>query len=244
MKDLYLTMLVVFFALTANAQIGINTDSPLSGSIVHIDPLRNTLGSTNQSDDIVVSPDGYLGVGTINPVSNLSVNGTFRINDGTQKEDYILVSDSDGIGSWQSLSVNKYVIWELSGSNYIGSFGSFPIYDPLLATSTLLRNEINGCSQLEGVLTLPAGRYLFLANGDQNIAEYGTVDVIVNGSTLQSLMSVNSLGGASFVFNLAAPAQIQLNFTYIDIQSLTYNNQIPTTVTYTYTTTIIQLENI
>lgn len=243
-KNAYLSVLFILFSGVVSAQIGINTESPLGSSLLHIDAKRNTSGSSNTTDDVVVSSQGYLGVGTTNPASNLSINGTFRMNDGTQRDGYVLVSNADGIASWQRVIVNRYVVWRLSGSQDFEDYGvSKPIYDPLQATSALLRNEIVGCSESAGVLTLPAGRYLFSANGDQAMTEYGTVDILMDGTITHSLLAVNSLGGGSFIFTLTAPTKLQLNFTHIDVDTPSYSN-LPFKTGYSYVTTIIQLENI
>jgi len=56
---------------------------------------------------------GNLGVGTTNPVEKLDVNGTVRATGFTMltgaSANYVLVSDSSGVGSWQALS---YVLVE------------------------------------------------------------------------------------------------------------------------------------
>ena len=115
-KNAYLSILFILFSGVVSAQIGINTESPLSSSLLHVDAKRNSSGNSNTTDDVVVSSQGYLGVGTTSPVSNLSINGTFRMNDGTQRDGYVLVSNADGIASWQRVIVNRYAVWRLSGS--------------------------------------------------------------------------------------------------------------------------------
>lgn len=81
--------IILFFVILVDvsAQIGINTEKPFSNLLLHIDPLRNTSETTisTQLDDVVISADGKLGLGTTNPTANLTVNnGTLRIVDGTQ----------------------------------------------------------------------------------------------------------------------------------------------------------------
>ncbi len=44
---------------------------------------------------------GNVGIGTNNPFTTLDINGTFRLNDGNQQADYIMVTDASGIGKWQ-----------------------------------------------------------------------------------------------------------------------------------------------
>jgi hypothetical protein len=50
----------------------------------------------------------YVGIGTASPSTTLHVwatqSGAFRLQDGTEQNDYILKSDSNGVASWVSLS--------------------------------------------------------------------------------------------------------------------------------------------
>jgi uncharacterized protein (TIGR02145 family) len=45
-----------------------------------------------------------VGIGTTTPQAKLDVNGTLRVNDGTQGANKILVSNATGIASWQSIA--------------------------------------------------------------------------------------------------------------------------------------------
>ena len=42
-----------------------------------------------------------IGIGTINPVAKLDINGALKITDGTQGANKVLISDANGLASWQ-----------------------------------------------------------------------------------------------------------------------------------------------
>jgi hypothetical protein len=56
----------------------------------------------------IMNNTGYIGIGTASPSTKLHVyatqSGAFRLQDGTEQNDYILKSDSNGVASWVSLS--------------------------------------------------------------------------------------------------------------------------------------------
>lgn len=51
-------------------------------------------------NDMVITDDGKLGIGTAAPAANLDVNGNVRIADGTQGAGKVLMSDTEGNTSW------------------------------------------------------------------------------------------------------------------------------------------------
>jgi hypothetical protein len=64
-------------------------------------------GTNNiQDSNITISDSGNItGVGDINISGTASVQGKFKLNDGTEANGYVLVSDANGVASWtQSLS--------------------------------------------------------------------------------------------------------------------------------------------
>ncbi|QBA20519.1 hypothetical protein EU348_04715 [Chryseobacterium indologenes] len=77
-KNLLLAGLLTTFSLVAKSQVGINTSNPQG--IFNIDGLKNnpTTGvptAVQATDDLVVTPNGNLGLGLIAPGTTLDVNG-------------------------------------------------------------------------------------------------------------------------------------------------------------------------
>lgn len=91
--------LALFFH-KGQAQIGIQTETPLA--IFHVDPKKDTnpTGFSGTSDDFAITSTGNVGIGTIAPTEKLHINGTFRFRDGNQAENRVLISDALGNAKW------------------------------------------------------------------------------------------------------------------------------------------------
>lgn len=103
-RFLFLTI-VVCLGCTLSAQIGINTEAPQK--LFHVDAKRNTSGSTNVSDDVVVDNNGNIGVGTISPTTKLHIETTqtglpaLHFSDGNEGPGKVLGSkDANGNITW------------------------------------------------------------------------------------------------------------------------------------------------
>lgn len=91
----------------SKAQVGINTQNPQG--VFHIDGNGNTSGSINISDDVIVTSDGNIGVGTNSPTTKLDIfsstaAGGLRLVDGTEGNGKVLLSNTSGNASWGNLS--------------------------------------------------------------------------------------------------------------------------------------------
>lgn len=122
MKKLFLLLVGLFFVGLLNAQVGINTRNPLGA--FHIDPKANTGGTssspTNDSDDVIVSNSGKMGIGTANPTASLDLRGIIRINDGTQGDGNIFTTDGTGLGYWDSEFKFKILSGNISNGVLLG----------------------------------------------------------------------------------------------------------------------------
>ena len=58
------------------------------------------------------STRGFVGIATENPTDTLHVNGSFRLQDGTEQNGYVLTSDANGVGTWQSQKVNTFTCFK------------------------------------------------------------------------------------------------------------------------------------
>ena len=107
MKRKVLSLLTFVFIGILNAQVGINTENPQG--MFHIDGQGNTTGSTNISDDIVVTATGNVGIGTNAPSNKLSVHttgantGLYLPNGASSGK--VLTSDTQGNAVWVSGAV-------------------------------------------------------------------------------------------------------------------------------------------
>ena len=80
MKYYSLIILFVFavtFSMEAQNNVGIGTTNPQS--TFHIDANKNTSGSSNTADDVIVNTSGNVGIGKISPTEKLHINGNTLI---------------------------------------------------------------------------------------------------------------------------------------------------------------------
>ena len=105
------------------SQVGINTANPQG--IFNIDGGKDnpTTGSTHtdaqQLNDFTVTAAGNVGIGKIAPSTKLHIttggtvatpNATgFRLEDGNQKTNFVLTSNTDGVGTWKPVAVTRIV---------------------------------------------------------------------------------------------------------------------------------------
>ncbi len=111
-KKVLLLMGIFAIGISLHGQVGINTKEPQG--VFHIDPNADTSGTTNSSDDVIVTDDGKTGIGTIAPRTLLDIQtgGTaaapiagFRLEDGNQGDGNVLIAtDNVGTATWQNIT--------------------------------------------------------------------------------------------------------------------------------------------
>ena len=102
---------MVGFALTAKAQVGVNTTDPSATlDVVSSGTTSGTkaleINNSSNKEMVTVLDNGNVGIGTNLPTTKLDIeNGTtagaIKIVDGTQGVGKVLISDANGIGTWQ-----------------------------------------------------------------------------------------------------------------------------------------------
>lgn len=106
MKNIYYSIIVLLFTIASFGQVGVNINIPLQP--FHVDPKKDTNSSAtpaiNTTDDFVVTTNGSVGIGTVNPTAKLEVNGNLKLVDGTQAKDRVMMSDKDGNAQWRELA--------------------------------------------------------------------------------------------------------------------------------------------
>ena len=117
MKKLTISLCILGFALTAKAQVGVNTTNPQG--VFNIDaakdnPTTGTPTATQQANDVVVDATGKVGIGTATPTNKLEINTTgantgIKLPNGASSGK-VLVSDIDGNGVWESSAVQYQTI--------------------------------------------------------------------------------------------------------------------------------------
>ena len=105
------------------SQVGINTANPQG--IFNIDGRKDnpTTGSAHtdpqQLNDFTVTAAGNVGIGKIAPSTKLHITtgGTaatpnpsgFRLEDGNQNTNFVLTSDTNGVGTWKPVAITRIV---------------------------------------------------------------------------------------------------------------------------------------
>lgn len=105
------------------SQVGVNTPNPQG--IFNIDGGKDnpTTGSAHtnaqQLNDFTVTAAGNVGIGKIAPSTKLHITtgGTattpnpsgFRLEDGNQNTNFVLTSDTDGVGTWKPVAATRIV---------------------------------------------------------------------------------------------------------------------------------------
>lgn len=116
MKNIILTI-AISLSTYSFGQIGINTTNPQQ--ILHIDGLNDNPNSgaptsIQQSNDVVINNKGYIGVGTSEPTKRVDIMksspGAIKIVDGTQGDEKIFLSNSNGVGRWTTPQSFKDVV--------------------------------------------------------------------------------------------------------------------------------------
>ena len=114
---------------------------------------------SNGNESMRVTGSGNVGIGTSTPQAKLDVNGSVRINDGTQGDGKILTSDGFGTASWQTPPAGQVAFKVgLIFSNFNFDASNFA----RLVFDTVQINSGNGYDQSTGIFTAPsAGLYYF-----------------------------------------------------------------------------------
>lgn len=158
------------------SQIGVNTDNPKT--LLHIDskssaattnPATGAVSALQASDDVVVTSDGRIGIGTLTPSAKIdilsSTPGALRIIDGSERSFRMLVSDNNGVLSWTSAM----------GTWFASMNGKFP----LIYETTYIMKPIKGYS--ESVISSPTEGAVNVSTGEITVPYKGYYRVTIGG---------------------------------------------------------------
>jgi hypothetical protein len=113
MKQLILFLFSFLMSSLLSAQVGINTNNPLAVFHIDGDGLNSaTPTATEQLNDVVITKDGNIGIGIINPTNKLSINTTGN-NTGLHLPNgasvgKVLTSDSNGNAKWEMAGFSDF----------------------------------------------------------------------------------------------------------------------------------------
>ncbi|MDR0194080.1 MAG: hypothetical protein LBI73_03065 [Myroides sp.] len=122
----YLVVIIAFlYSSYCFSQVGVNATLPLHP--VHVDakgnnPKDKLPNAVEAEDDFVITKEGNVGIGIINPSEKLEVKGTIRLIDGVDGTNKAVTSDADGILRKESLpEVKRAVVGSFAGGNVTNS---------------------------------------------------------------------------------------------------------------------------
>lgn len=88
---------------------------------------------------------GKIGINNNNPTAGLDINGTLKINDGTNGVGKVLTSDATGKGSWQTMNIATLQGWGINGNtgNTVTHFlGTTDANDVVIKTNNIEKMRI------------------------------------------------------------------------------------------------------
>ncbi|UKB78325.1 hypothetical protein [Chryseobacterium sp. MEBOG07] len=124
-------LLSIISHIIAYAQVGINTPNPQA--TLHVDGGKDNSTTdaptvAQQANDFVVTATGRIGIGTTTPSQKLEIQTGgipaspvpgFKLIDGNQTDNYALVSDANGVGTWKPITVEYQTINPIGVGSYI-----------------------------------------------------------------------------------------------------------------------------
>lgn len=163
MNKLHIILILLGGSVSLSAQIGVNTSNPQV--LFHIDPKQNnhatgapTLQQTE--DDIVITQNGSMGIGTITPETKLDIRKRTSIDDllfidngRALIPNQYLISDSQGNALWSSV----FASWFAYMSNALPIDNKYPDFFLLedYSSSGISEAGIGSVNSTDGTITVP-----------------------------------------------------------------------------------------
>ena len=202
-----LGIIPLFCAVFLNAQIGIGTKNPQT--TFHIDankdnPTSGTPTSNLQKDDVVVTNDGKLGIGTINPAVRLDVRSANNNNSSIGIGYTTATASEAGAGAIRYYDVSGGLL-QVSDGNTWSTLLSSPkksfvaahiIADNGTKTFTSTATDVNGWTEIEDYtndFTPSTGLFTAKRDGVYNVSfSYDFVQgTIIAGSAVEAQLIKN-----------------------------------------------------
>lgn len=221
-KSLCVAIVSIMIAVSTYAQVGVNTSTPLTNTVLHIDGKGDTNGTLNGIDDVIVDANGNMGIGTLSPQAKFDINGKLRLSDGSTTDftDYILASDANGKAEWKDYLIAlryKTTEWRLENTNW-GVINATSNIFTLSGTSSL--NSEVGATATSTTLSLPKGRYLAFLTGEvANRREYGELRLMNGSDVVLKSNFMEELTGCATYVEFTSDASLTFSFTIYDVRS-------------------------
>ena len=195
MKKLTISLCILGFALTAKAQVGVNTTNPRG--VFNVDGAKNNTNTTTpatvateSTDDVVVDATGKVGIGTSTPTQKLDIEGSAHIstqiydgNNAPGANGQVISSDGTKIKWVNNIAITPAVLATLSTTSntitlapggrhvYTGSYLELPAGKWSVQVTMLLSSTTDGNN---GVVPDGEGYWVRSFFSDTNINHTGT----------------------------------------------------------------------
>lgn len=182
----YSLLALLSISTISYAQVGINTPNPQG--VFNIDGAKDNATTgiptvTQQANDVVVTSQGRLGIGTVAPTNALHIKSTADpvklegVADGNTGTDRLLVLDPSGviksIKTLGGLSIPNPAVFRL-GTSQNNFLNGIPAGASQVVPMAVVKNTIPGLSYnaSTSTITFPAGTYemMFVYEGTHNAA--------------------------------------------------------------------------
>lgn len=145
--------------------------------------------NSNKKENTLIVKSGKVGIGgTASPTKTFDIYNsdpnlsTFKLDDGRQKQGYLLGSDGEGNASWQALlALASVVEGEINIGAEFGHTTKIPVPDPKNPNNTIIKEAGGGddCYITKTPLHLQKGKWLIVAK----FTSMTNTDVLVTGGS-------------------------------------------------------------
>ena len=169
--------------------------------------------STNpDATPFVVSSDGSVGIGTASPTTKFHIfstaSGSFRLQDSTQGNQFVLISDSNGAGSWITQSSLTGVPNIYNSSGTLSSSRTVALNGNSLTIGSIVISAASNISAATSILTISTidmgtGGYRFSGDASSRYKRIGSGIQSLDSSGIEMIRLQNATGFFGVGINLS-----------------------------------------
>lgn len=223
-RIIILYLAIIHICIISHAQITVDINSLSSPGIFHVDSKNNnsTTDPDKYDDDVLVDNNGNLGIKTLTPLAKVHLKSptthAFRIEDTSQGNNKVLISNSIGEGKWSTVPTQgSTYTWKISQPSYTFSKAKKQLTGTVTGTGSLAGFSANA----NGYLSVAKGSYLMVISGDSTLEEYliFTIDGTYANSTYLKVLDFpyeHYLNATTILVNFTQNANLRMCVAALD----------------------------